>query len=201
MRDYFWRMLGIVIGCMAFPLSMTAQDVGKDIREDSLCVLSPFDFYHFPMRSSVGIGGYGAFPMPLHEGFNAQFSLSAIMGLDHHSPSGVGFGRDVQMAYATPIKGMFSYTLGLSASLLDWSGLNYHQVGIGGSLNAAVSDRVLLTLIGYKGLSNPTGRLSDFHSCLPWWQDGIDHYVGASALVKVSDFLFFQVSVGTVSFR
>lgn len=193
------RTLIIMVGLLLIPQLMSAQESDERVCQDSLCVPSPFDFYH-PLHR-IGTGGCDAFAMPLHEGFNAQFSLSAIMGMGEHTPSGVGFGRDVQMAYAAPLKGGLSYTLGASATSMDWGGLCYHQVGIGGSLNAAVSDKVLLTLTGYKGLSNPTGRLADFNSCLPWWSDGLDHYIGASALVKVSDFFYFQVSVGTASFR
>lgn len=193
------RILYFIVGLLMLPLFMSAQEMPDSVRRDSLCIPSPFDFYH-PMHR-IGLYGYDAFAAPLHEGFNAQLSLSAIMGLGHHSPSGVGFGRDIQMAYAAPLKGRLSYTLGASATSMDWGRWNYHQVGVGGSLNAAVNDHVLLTLTGYKNLSNPTGNLSHINSCLPWWNDGLDHYIGASALVKVNDFLYFQVSVGSASFR
>ena len=47
---------------------------------------------------------YGAGPdsWKLHEGFNAQFSLSVTAGLGSHAPRGVGFGQDAAFMYAQP---------------------------------------------------------------------------------------------------
>ena len=199
----FRRFLGIILLQLVASAGLMAQEMPDSVRVDSLSVPSPFDFYQF--SRPMGWSGYDAFIAPLHEGFNAQFSLSAIMGMGHHAPSGVGFGKDIQMAYAGPIKDRLSYTLGAVASLLDWGRLNYQQVGVGGSLNAAVSDRVMLSLTGYKSLSNSGGH----YGCgfgpgagyMPWCGDGLDHYIGAAAMFKVSDAFFFQVSVGSATFR
>ena len=48
------------------------------------------------------MGSYGS-AWDLHEGFNAQLSLSVAAGIGKYAPSGVGFGQSGAFAYAAPL--------------------------------------------------------------------------------------------------
>lgn len=136
--------------------------------------------------------GYESALYPVHQGLNASLSLSATMGLGGNTPSGVGFGRDVNMVYASQA-GKLVYTLGANTSQLDWGGWHYNQAGIGGTLNYIVSDKVSLGLTGYKELVHPD-RLG--YPCFRR-----DNYIGGAVNMKFTDNIFLQVSIGTSTWK
>ena len=70
---------------------------GDTLRTDTSRWLRPSAY--FAVRPDVWTGGADFFPV--HQGLNAQISLSAMTGLGHHSPKGVGFGRDINLVYAS----------------------------------------------------------------------------------------------------
>lgn len=87
-----------------------------------------------------------------HEGVNVRVSASATVGLGSGSPSGVGIGRSLDILYVSPIKNKLGYTLGASTSGMDWGGLRFNEVGLHGSMSYFPSDKLTLTLTGYKSL-------------------------------------------------
>ncbi len=139
--------------------------------------------------------GYDYSSYPIHQGLNASLSLSATMGLGGKTPSGIGFGRDVNMTYASPAGKQMVYTIGVSTSQMDWGGWHYNQAGIGGTLNYILNDKVSLSLAGYKELVHPVGPDGGY----PYFRR--DNYVGGAVNMKFTDNVFIQVSIGTSSWK
>ena len=130
----------------------------------------------------------------LHEGLNARISMSATVGLGGHHPSGVGFGRDINLVYA-PLSGkQLNYAVTAGTSVFNWGGIHYNQAGIGGLLNYAASDKLSFSLEGYKDLIHP----KPFLSYDPMRRDS---YIGGTVNLKFFDNIFIQVSVGTSTWR
>ncbi len=138
--------------------------------------------------------GYDYSLYPIHQGLNASLSLSATMGLGGKTPSGIGFGRDVNLAYASPAGKQMVYTLGVNTSQMDWGGWHYNQAGIGGTLNYILNDKVSLSLAGYKELVHPVGLAG--YPCFRR-----DNYVGGAVNMKFTDNIFIQVSIGASSWK
>lgn|GEM_PF-1387851 len=153
--------------------------------------LSDSTLYYPPVSSYYFWNG-----SPLHSGLNAQLSMSATVGLGGHHPGGVGFGKDINIVYASPIKGKMGYTLGLNHNSLNWGGLRWNEASIGGSLNYNPSDRVYLSIEGYKNLMRSDSRVNPLYR--PW---DYDSYLGGSLGIKFSPYIFVQVSVGTSTWR
>lgn len=120
--------------------------------------------------------------------------MSATVGLGGGHPSGVGFGREINLVYASPLGKQLSYTLNVNTSSLDWGGYHANQSGVGGTLNYLLNDRVSFTLAGYKDLVHP-------RSLWPVYGPRRDHYVGGAVNMKLTDFFYIQVSVGASSWR
>lgn len=138
--------------------------------------------------------GYDNGVFPLHEGFNALLSMSATVGLGGHHPSGVGFGRDISLAYASPLGKRTTYAVAANTSAFNWGGFHYNQAAVGGSLNYALGDKVWVSVEGYKNLVRPK-------SYLPYETTRCDSYLGGVVNMKWSDNVFIQVSVGTSTWR
>lgn len=96
--------------------------------------------------------GAGLDAWKLHEGFNAQLSLSVTAGLGSHAPRGVGFGQDAAFMYAVPLTGRLSVAGGVYMSHMDWGGFNYRQVGVAGVAAFQVNEKVSLYAYGSKAL-------------------------------------------------
>ena len=186
----WWIALVLLVPLAAYGdglKDVPAEGVGTDsLRHDSILLVgTPF---YGGWRSS----DYTMWP--LHEGLNASLSLSATVGVGGKTPSGVGFGRDVGMVYASPLGKRLVYTLGANSSQMDWGGWNYNQAGVGGTLNYMLNDKVSFSLAGYKELVHPVpfeGR-SAFHR---------DNYVGGAVNMKFTDNIFIQISVGTSTWK
>lgn len=190
-RIFFFIIFSIAV------LPVVAQERNlsehKSVKTDSLKVDSlnkPVTPYYIVSPSWYG---YDWSFFPLHQGINASLSLSATIGFGSHHLSGVGFGRQVDFIYASPIAKQLSYTVGMNTSQMDWGGFHYNQAGIGGSLNYAVNDKVSLSLSGYKDLVHP-------QSLLPQQYLHPDKYLEGAVNMKFTPYFFLQVSFGTSSF-
>lgn len=102
---------------------------------------------YMPTLSAVGPDSW-----LLHEGFNAQLSLSLTTGLGHQAPSGVGFGQDAAFMYALPLTKRFSVAGGVYMSHLDWGGYTYRQVGFAAVAAYQLSEKISLYAYGSKSL-------------------------------------------------
>lgn len=168
-----------------FSLKAQERAVPSDsLGQDSLRVLSP---YHL---SSANWYGYDWNFFPIHEGMNASLSMSAAIGLGGDAPSGVGFGRNLHLAYAGALNKRTSYILSASTAQMDWGGFHYNQAGIGGALNFALNDRMSISVEGYKDLVRPNAFLTNQYLHR-------DNYLGGALNMKISNALFIQVSLGT----
>ena len=181
-------LLSVLLTVLSGPVR---GESGDTLRTDTSRWLRPSAY--FAVRPDVWTGGADFFPV--HQGLNAQISLSAMTGLGHHSPKGVGFGRDINLVYASPLGKQLTYTLGATTTGIEWGGYHYNQAGIGGTLNYEVNDRVTLSLAGYKDLVRPEGLY-------PYrYGPERDYSVGASAFFKLLLNVFIQVSAGVSSWR
>ncbi len=185
------RRVYVLLLLLAVMQTAVRGEVRDTLRADTSRWLRPSAY--FAVRPDVWTGGADFFPV--HEGLNAQISLSAMTGIGHHSPKGVGFGRDISLVYASPLGKQLTYTLGATTAGIQWGGCHYNQAGIGGTLNYEVNDRVSLSLAGYKDLVRPEGPLP--------YRYGVqrDYSVGASAFFKLLQNVFIQVSAGVSSWR
>ena len=184
MRKWF-----VFIGFLWLLLPLGAQEAvnGKRIVKDSLATDS---VRRIPYDQMLGSYGSPIFYDGLHPGLNASLSLSASVGFGHHAPSGVGFGRDVDLVYASPLKSGLYYTVGVNSSNMNWGGFRYNQAGVGGSLGYAPSDCFSFDVSAYKDLVRP-------NNLVPRLDFRPNQYVGATAHMKFWDNVFIQVSVGT----
>ena len=136
---------------------------------------------------------------PLHQGLNSTISLYASFGIGHNRPKGVGFGKDINLAYANSLSDRWRYTLAANMHNMKWGSLQWNQMTIGGELNYAHSDQVSFSIMGYKELVHPD-RLSPYyyhyHYASPFMMN-LDSYVGGAVNFKFNDNFFMQVSIGT----
>lgn len=196
---FLWLLLLSVAGAAAqtegvavqrAPQGAVPAELTDSVAADS-CAEVPFCPFGMGWN---GWNGYGCNVFPLHEGFNAQVSMSATVGLGGRHPSGVGFGRDLNLAYASPLNRRLTYAVAANTSQFNWGSFHYNQAGVGGALNYAANDKVSFSVEGYKNLVRP-------RSFLPFDGTRCDSYVGGALNVKWSDNVFIQVSVGTSTWR
>lgn len=164
------------------------QSVAPRLSRDSInrSRLATEDSTFYPPFSTFGC--WDAFP--LHSGMNAQLSLSTMVAFGSHSPKGAGFGRNINVIYASPLNHRFSYTLGVNSNGINWGGYQYNQTSIGGSLNYAASDRLSFTLEGSKDLVKPQS--------IPYFMPfNRESYLCGAVNFKFNNNIFLQFSVGT----
>ncbi len=128
----------------------------------------------------------------LHEGFNAQLSLSLTAGFGKGAPGGVGFGQSAAFAYALPLNRRLDFAAGIYASHLDWGAWQGTEAGVAALFRYRLTDRVSLYAYGSKRLA-PTRQLRwDFFPLyLPMPKDRL----GAMAEFKIGNNAMIQVSV------
>lgn len=83
----------------------------------------------------------------LHEGFNAQLSLSVAAAFGRHAPRGAGFSQSASFAYAVPLTQRLSVAAGLYARNTDWGA--FHQTDVGLSAVAAYRVNPSVSLYAY----------------------------------------------------
>ena len=133
---------------------------------------------------------------PWHEGFNASLSLFASMGTGSHRPKGVGFGKDISLAYVKPFGNRWAYALATNVNTLDWGSFQWRQASIGGEVTYAVNDMLSFSVTGYKELVHPNTFLPYYRS-LNAFRESYDSHFGGAVNLKFSENFFMQVSFGT----
>lgn len=93
----------------------------------------------------------------LHEGFNANLSLSATVGFGKHAPSGVGFGKSIDLSYLHTFSPKLSAAVGVYASHFSWGGSSNTDLGVTAMLAYRATDRLTLYAYGTKSLT-PNSR-------------------------------------------
>ena len=138
------------------------------------------------------MGTYGP-SWNLHEGFNAQLSMSLSAGLGKHAPSGVGFGQSAAFAYALPLNQRFSLAAGVYAQHMDWGAYRNTDVGFSAVLGYKVNDVVSLYAYGTKSFKPK----DDFRSVgyFPLYMDYVRDRIGAMAEFKIGENAAIQISV------
>ena len=138
------------------------------------------------------LGTYGP-SWDLHEGFNAQLSMSITAGLGKNVPSGVGFGQAAAFAYALPLSKRFSLAAGVYAQNMDWGPYRNTDVGFSGVLSYKVNDVVSLYAYGTKSLmpKNDFRHMGYF----PLYMDNVRDRIGAMAEFKIGENAAIQISV------
>ncbi len=128
----------------------------------------------------------------LHEGFNAQLSLSLTAAFGKGAPSGVGFGQSVALAYALPLNKRFDVAAGLYAGHLDWGSYQGTEAGIAALFRYRLTDAISLYAYGSKRLA-PSRSLH--HSFFPLYLPMPKDRIGAMAEFKIGNNAMIQVSV------
>lgn len=156
----------------------------------------------YALTGAYGIGGFApyelggdGFEWRLHEGLNAQLSLSLSAAFGKHAPSGVGFGQTAALAYLAPVTPKLSMAAGLFASHTDWGAWRRTDVGAGAALAYRLNDRVNLYAYGSKTF---TPRLSGRRMAaepFPLFIDVPRDRIGAAAEFKVGKNAMIGVSV------
>ncbi len=151
----------------------------------------------FDGLSPWNCGFYGS-DWRLHQGFNAQLSMSLTAGFGKGAPHGVGFGQNAAFAYALPLSKRFSAAVGVYANNMDWGG--YHQTdgGVAAAVKFKATERFSLYAYGAKSFLPKENRL---HRGLlsPFFAMPKDR-VGVMGEVKVGEKAMIRVSVERQSY-
>lgn len=138
-------------------------------------------------------GGWGGASMRLHEGFNVSLGMSLTIPFGKNAPRGVGFGRDITLAYVKPLSERWTLAAGVYAAGMSFGGWNDNEVGLSAALAYQLSDRVTLYGYGTKSLLSPARWRAD--GVLPWMYRVPKDRFGAMAEWKPTESLMIQVSV------
>lgn len=187
---------------------LSAQNDGT--HPDSLSVSLPTDSLSVPLTPTTvqrpflmvapGLDGcqpwwsgtYGPL-WELHEGWNAQFSLSLTAGLGKGAPSGVGFGQSAALAYALPIGKKFSVTAGLYAQGLDWGPLHRTDVGVAAAFGYHINERISLYAYGTKSFLPKNTWQPGLYP--PFWEVALRDRIGAMASFKIGKNAAIHISI------
>ena len=147
-------------------------------------------------------GSFGAdFPAwRLHEGLNAQFGMSATVGLGKHAPSGVGFGQSVALAYVFPLKDRLFAAAGVYANHFDWGGWRTTGAGLAGLVGYELSDICTLYAFGSKSFVPRRSDLRFHGRPLPIYHFEPKERLGAAAEFKVGENAVIGISVEHVGY-
>lgn len=138
-------------------------------------------------------GGWRGGAMRLHEGFNASLGMSLTIPFGKNAPRGVGFGRDVTLAYVKPLSERWSMAAGIYAAGMSFGGWNDNEVSLSAALAYQVNDDITLYGYGTKSLLSPARWRAD--GVLPWMYRMPKDRIGAMAEWKPTESLMIQVSV------
>lgn len=131
----------------------------------------------------------------VHEGMNVRVGMSATVGLDKHSPHGVGLGRSIDFMYVSPIRNRWNYSIGATSTSFDWGGYKYNDIGLYGNAAYYPTDKMSLSISGYKSLlPNAKGRL-------PYYPGHMDSYIGGNLNLRLSRNAFLELHVGTSTWK
>lgn len=161
----------------------------------------------YALTGAYGLGGFApytlgsdGFDWRLHEGLNAQFSLSLSAAFGKHAPSGVGFGQTAALAYLAPITPKLSVAAGLYASNTDWGAWSRTDVGVGAALAYQLNDCVNLYAYGSKTFMPRFSGRRMAAEPFPLFIDVPRDRIGAAAEFKVGKNAMIGVSVERTSY-
>ena len=129
----------------------------------------------------------------LHEGFNAQLSMSVMAGFGKHAPKGVGFGQSGTFAYALPIGKHFSVAAGVYAQNFDWGPWHRTDVGIAAAFGYHINERISFYAYATKSFLPKTTPQPSFG--IPYYDWALRDRIGAMAEFKVGQNATIGVSV------
>ncbi|MEG1580004.1 MAG: hypothetical protein RR386_01945 [Bacteroidaceae bacterium] len=177
---------------LLFTLTLSAQEEvvssdsltnSEEIPQDRLLPMQSTFVNPLYYRSYNGFDGF------LHSGLNASLSLSATVGLGSHSPSGVGFGKDIDVMYVFPLDKRWSAAVGLYFSDFSWGdAYSNRELGFSGTVSYRMSEKVMLSAYANKSITHT--RMP-----LPFCpREGGDR-IGGRVDVKVNDHVSFGVAI------
>lgn len=168
---------------------------------------SPMTETALPWNVPMGVGAYGmdgcdpyfggtyAPDWRLHEGLNAQFSLSVSAGIGKHAPKGVGFGQSAAFAYLFPVTDRLSFAAGIYASNMDWGRWRQTDVGMAGILAYRVNENINVYAYGAKTFMPRQNPFHFRHDPFPLPWDQPRDRIGAAAEFKIGKNAMIGVSV------
>lgn len=128
----------------------------------------------------------------LHEGFNAQLSMSLAVGFGKGAFRGVGFGQSAAFAYALPLTDRLSVAAGVYADNWDWGPMRLTEGGVAATVSYRLTDAVSLYAYGTKSFF-PRHDMPHTAAFPLFWRPGgdrfgamIDFKLGRNASVQVS---------------
>lgn len=141
-------------------ISPAAEDVAlRPVAVDSTAALLRFSVLAPVPMNYLGVcapgldglhpwwGGLYGSTWRLHEGFNAQFSLSTSFAFGKGAPRGAGFGQSAAFAYARPLTDRLTVAASIYGQNMDWGAYHLRDVGVGAVVAYKATDR--LNLYGY----------------------------------------------------
>lgn len=137
-------------------------------------------------------GRYGSL-WQLHEGFNAQLSLSLSTGFGKGAFKGVGFGESAAFAYALPLGKRVSFAAGVYATNMDWGRWRQTEAGVAGILSFKVNESINLYAYGAKSFFPRQEQLR--RAPVPPFLRNVGDRIGAMAEFKVGRNAIIQVSM------
>lgn len=131
----------------------------------------------------------------LHRGLNARFDLSVTAGLGKNSPNGVGFGQNVELAYAAPLGKRGFFAASLYAGHFNWNSYTHNDVGISAIVGYQATDWMNVYAFAQKSFVPHNRSLSrmDFYPFTPY--DRPKDEFGAAVEFKLRDHASFTFSV------
>jgi len=151
-----------------------------DLAAPAFCGMSPWT------------NDYG-FDWRLHDGFNAQLSMSLTVGGGQKNLKGIGFGQSAAFAYVRPLSSRFDVAIGVYADNMTWGGYRATDGGVAATLRYRASDVVSLYAYAAKSfLPNSKRRFLGF---FPYGYPVPTERVGAMAEFKVGQNASIQISV------
>lgn len=153
--------------------------------------------YGLGSLSALGFGLDGSL-WRLHEGFNAQLSLSVGAGWGHHAPKGVIFGQQAAFAYAFPLNQKLSLVGGLYASNIDYGARSWRDVGFSAMLAYQLSEKISLYAYGAKSLLPQSATLRFPGEPFPLFLPTIGERLGTAAEFKIGEKAMIGVSLEAV---
>lgn len=139
----------------------------------------------------------------LHEGFNAQFGLSATVAGGKYAPRGVGFGQSAAFAYLYPLTSRLTIAAGIYAANMDWGAWHSTEAGVAGLLSYRLTDRVNLYTYGSKRLLPNRGMMTDYlrSNPFPLYIDRVRDRIGAAAEFKITPNATIGISVERTTYE
>lgn len=132
----------------------------------------------------------------LHEGFNANVSLSATMAFGKHAPNGVGFGKSLDLSYLHSFSPRLSVAVGVYGSHFSWGGQRATDLGVTAMLAYRATERLTLYAYGTKTLTPNASKAwqSNYWGYSPLNGDRF----GVAADYKFSEKFHMQLNVEVV---